>query len=165
MGDMPERSQSEQPQTTRVNADTPRRVAVLGAGSWGTALANHLASAGKTTILWARSAETARQISEQGQNESFLPGVKLHPSLQCTSDFAAAVGHATDILVSVPSSAFKEIVTRVVELRTDGVDLIWACKGLDPENGQFLSDYLDQCLPASSRYAIISGPTFANSRQ
>ena len=140
---------------------TQRTVAVLGAGSWGTALANHLA-AGSTTILWARSDKVAEEISQKRQNQSFLPNVTLHPMLRSTSDFEAAVAPSTDVLVCVPSSAFKDIVRRVVELRPAGVNLIWACKGLDPESGAFLSDYLDECLPDQSRYAIVSGPTFAS---
>ena len=138
-----------------------RTVAVLGAGSWGTALANHLA-ANSTTILWARSDKVAEEISQKRQNHSFLPNVTLHPALQSTSDFEAAVAPSTDVLVCVPSSAFKDIVRRVVELRPTGVNLIWACKGLDPQSGRFLSDYLDECLPEQSRYAIVSGPTFAS---
>ena len=110
---------------------TQRTVAVLGAGSWGTALANHLA-AGSTTILWARSDKVAEEISQKRQNQSFLPNVTLHPMLRSTSDFEAAVAPSTDVLVCVPSSAFKDIVRRVVELRPAGVNLIWACKGLDP---------------------------------
>jgi len=161
MGDSPRQPQNEQLKRPYSNVGSQRSVAVLGAGSWGTALANHLASAGTPTVLWARSGETVSQICERQQNQSFLPDVTLHSSLHCTSDFAAATVSATDILVAVPSSAFKEIVTRVVDQRNEGVDLIWACKGLDPENGQFLSEYLDLCLPASSRYAIVSGPTFA----
>jgi len=139
-----------------------RAIAVLGAGSWGTALANHLATAGRQTTLWARSEATAQQVSTLHRNEKFLPKISLHPSLQCTSDLEAAVASATDILVTVPSSAFKQIVDRVVELREGNFGLIWACKGLDPENGRFLSDYLDDCLAPDSRYAIISGPTFAS---
>lgn len=137
-------------------------VAVLGAGSWGTALANHLAGAGKPVTLWARSEETAQQIQQHHCNQSFLPEVSLHPSLRCTSDFSASVAQAAFVLVAVPSSAFKQIVGRVVAQRKTGVELIWACKGLDPESGRFLSDYLHEHLPAGSRYAIISGPTFAS---
>jgi len=151
----------EQPQAYDSDGNSPRTVAVLGAGSWGTALANHLATAGKPTILWARSEKTARQISQHRHNHSFLPEITLHPSLQCTTDFASVVAAATDVLISVPSSSFKEIVARVKVHRATGVDLIWACKGLDPESGRFFSDYLDSFLPANSRFAIISGPTFA----
>ncbi len=152
---------SRPPQSPAAQAGSQRTVAVLGAGSWGTALANHLAAANKQTVLWARSEKTAQQVRQQRRNQSFLPDVTLHPSLQCTTDFAAAVTAVTDVLICVPSSAFKDIVGRVAELRQTGVDLIWACKGLEPDTGRFLSDYLDDCLPDNSRYAIISGPTFA----
>jgi glycerol-3-phosphate dehydrogenase (NAD(P)+) len=170
----------QSPSSAQLDAQTPV-VAVLGAGSYGTALANHLACAGKSVTLWARSENTVQEINRHQSNESFLPGVTLHPSLRCTSDFAQAVSHAAFILVAVPSSAFKEIVDCVVSQRMSSqknsaaavspdnltfnkgaaVDLIWACKGLDPKNGGFLSDYLQDHLPTGSRYAIISGPTFA----
>ncbi len=149
-------------QQHRAGTDWAKSVAVLGAGSWGTALANHLADAGVQTVLWARSSDTAQRINNDRQNAKFLPGITLHTELRCSTAFSATVTSADVVLIATPSSAFKNIVEQIVALRPTGVDLIWACKGLDKDTGRFFSDHLHDVLPSGSRYAIVSGPTFAS---
>jgi len=139
----------------------PKKIAVLGAGSWGTALASHLANNGLDVCLWARSARTADSISRQGENADYLPGIALCGALRCSVDPGTALDGVSDVLIAVPSHSFSGIVERTVEMCGNGVGIVWACKGLDPDTGEFLSEVLEKIAGVDTRHAIISGPTFA----
>lgn len=137
------------------------KIAVLGAGSWGTALASHLAGNGHAVNLWGRSAAVAESINTRHENTRYLAGIQLHAALQATTDFDEALHKVTDVLVSVPSHSFKSIVEDVAVRKGDSCGLVWACKGLEADTGRFLSEVAADVLGAQSRYAVISGPTFA----
>ncbi len=138
-----------------------RKLAVLGAGSWGTALASHLAGCGHQVVLWSRRPETADTITHQRENTRYLPGITLNAALRCTTDMASAVAAANDVLVAVPSGSFGQIIDQLVAIRGNQCGVMWACKGLDKDSGCFLSDLLDEKLGSDARYAVLSGPTFA----
>src|SRR5690606_1313627 len=98
------------------------RVAVLGAGSWGTALAALIARHGYPTVLWGweRDAENVAGIDRRGENARYLPGVALPRSLRATTDMAAALADAGLVLVAVPSHAFAETLSALAPLRPAG---------------------------------------------
>ena len=141
--------------------DDRRRVAVVGAGSFGTALANHIANNGHQVSLWGRDAATVQQIAANHENQRYLPGIKLSPSISCSSVLEESVAQASDVLLAVPSKHFKSFLDQIVACTPDSCSVIWACKGLESGTGRFLSDVANDTVSNQRKYAVISGPTFA----
>ncbi len=109
------------------------KIAVLGAGSWGTALASLLARHGHPTVLWGRDAAMVEAIDQRHENTRYLPGIPLPESLRATTDLAAAVKDAAWILVVVPSHAFGETVRALAPLRPADAGVAGATKGFEPK--------------------------------
>ncbi|GAB3737631.1 NAD(P)H-dependent glycerol-3-phosphate dehydrogenase [Luteimonas pelagia] len=137
------------------------KVAVLGAGSWGTALAALVARAGHDTVLWGRDAGTVSAVADRHENTRYLPGITLPASLHATTDLAAAVSAADLVLVAVPSHAFVETVRALAPHRRDGVGVAWATKGFEPGSGRFLHEVAREVLGADVPLAVVTGPSFA----
>ncbi len=136
-------------------------IAVLGAGSWGTALASHLAGNGHNVTLWGRSAVSIDAMKASRENAQYLPGIQLSQSLQYTHLLEDALTGVSDVLVSVPSHSFRPMIEKIADQREADCGVIWACKGLESGTGRFLSQVVDDVLGDQSRYAVVSGPTFA----
>ncbi|MAS11461.1 NAD(P)H-dependent glycerol-3-phosphate dehydrogenase [Salinisphaera sp.] len=141
------------------NAD--RCMAVLGAGSWGTALAIQLARNGNDVRLWAREAAAVSAMAAAGENERYLPGCAFPASLVPEADMAAAVAAADDVLVVVPSHALRETLERLAPLLADAQRLIWATKGLEPQSALLPHQVAAEVLGSQRRTAVLSGPSFA----
>lgn len=139
----------------------PRRVAVLGSGSWGTALAMQIARGGHETRLWARNPDHVRDMRATGSNERFLPGIEFPEGLSPEPSMATALDWCDEIVVAVPSHAFSEIVRQVANHVRPGRGVSWACKGLEPGSGRFLHSVAGEILGADSPLAVITGPSFA----
>ncbi len=137
------------------------RIAVLGAGSWGTALASLLARNGHQTQLWGRSTEQVRSINEQHENTRYLPGIALPAQLTASTDLAATVREADLILVVTPSHAFHETIVELAPHRKNGVGVSWATKGFEPGSGRFLHEVAAQILGDDVPLAVVTGPSFA----
>jgi glycerol-3-phosphate dehydrogenase (NAD(P)+) len=140
-------------------------IGVLGAGSWGTALATHAGSAGLSVELWARDRELAREMETTRRNTKYLPEADLGPSVRITSQLEDLARLST-LLVVVPSHGFRDIVTRLVSLRdsADPLTLVSATKGIETESLSRMSEVVEQIAEESGipiRYAVLSGPTFA----
>jgi glycerol-3-phosphate dehydrogenase (NAD(P)+) len=140
------------------NADA--QLAVLGAGSWGTALAIQLARKGSAVSLWGHTEEAVAALIHDGENRHYLPGVPLPSGLTPTSDLANSIGDADEVLVVVPSHAFAEVCERVAQIRPQLKTLSWATKGFDPSGHELLSSVAARVLPGCNM-AVVSGPTFA----
>ncbi len=141
-------------------------IVVLGAGSFGTALAVLLARNGNKTILWARDTEQARLMNQQRQNRQYLPDVTLPENLVISSDFEQAVTGVSDILIATPSYAFSKTLKALLAVNQSAggrLDrrIVWACKGLEPETSDFLENRVVELFGASCPKAVLSGPTFA----
>ncbi|MEH8021777.1 MULTISPECIES: NAD(P)H-dependent glycerol-3-phosphate dehydrogenase [Rheinheimera] len=136
-------------------------IAVLGAGSYGTALAICLARNGNSISLWGRNAQDMQQMSEQRLNQKYLPDVRFPDSLQVTADMAAVVASSRDILLVVPSHAFAETLQQIKPLLRPDSRVAWATKGLEPETGRLLQDVAREVLGETIPLAVFSGPTFA----
>jgi glycerol-3-phosphate dehydrogenase (NAD(P)+) len=134
---------------------------VLGAGSWGTALAIAIARNGHPVLLWGRDASHLAAMRESRSNERYLPGIVLPDSLMIADSFEQAVSMAKHILVSVPSIAFKDTLLAIKPILKDGTPLSWATKGLTPDTGEFLFDTARDVLGESHPLAVITGPSFA----
>ena len=141
------------------SADVP--VAVLGAGSWGTALAIQFARSGRPVRLWGRDRERLVAMSASRRNERYLPSATFPPSLEVESDLAAALAGAHDVLVVVPSTAFRELLTELRPLLAAPMHVAWATKGFEQHSGKLPNQVAREVLGAERRIAVLSGPTFA----
>ena len=136
-------------------------VVVLGAGSWGTALAALIARHGEDTLLWGRDAVVIDAIDQRHENPHYLPGIALPDSLRATTDLATAVAAADLLLVVVPSHAFAETVATIAPHRRPGTGLAWATKGFEPGSGRFLHEVAADLLGDDVPLAVVTGPSFA----
>ena len=136
-------------------------VTVLGAGSYGTALAICLARNNTPTMLWGRDAKQLSVMADSRQNERYLPGASFPDALSVESDLASAVAHSRDILVVVPSHAFKGMLEQLAPLLHDSQRIVWATKGLEPGSGRLLKEVALEVLGDKYPLAVLSGPTFA----
>ncbi|MDH5823312.1 NAD(P)-dependent glycerol-3-phosphate dehydrogenase [Luteimonas sp. RD2P54] len=139
----------------------PPSVAVLGAGSWGTALAALTARHGVPTVLWGRDAALVAAIDRQHENPRYLPGSALPESLRATTDLAGALSGAGLVLVVVPSHAFAETLQALAPLRPAHAGVAWATKGFEPGSGRFLHEVAAGILGAEVPLAVVTGPSFA----
>ena len=140
---------------------SPNRLAVLGAGSWGTALAALTARHGHPTVLWGRDAAITAAIDSGHENPRYLPGVELPASLRATGDLRAALDGATLVLVVVPSHAFAETLRALAPHRPSGAGVAWATKGFEPGSGRFLHEVARESLGDGVPLAVVTGPSFA----
>src|SRR3989338_264339 len=90
---------------------TKKRIAVIGAGSWGTALANVFADSGNPVVIWGRDAEILRQISEEHRNEKYLPGLKLSADIRTEKDLSQAISENDILFCSIPTQQIRNVFT------------------------------------------------------
>jgi glycerol-3-phosphate dehydrogenase (NAD(P)+) len=135
-------------------------VAVLGAGSWGTALAIHLGRVGLPVRLWARDPELAASLRTRRENPRYLPGAALPDGVTVTADVGTALADAATVLVAVPSHFVDAVLTGVGEHVAPRAVLVSATKGLEPRRGLRMSELLAARLPGRP-VAVLSGPSFA----
>ncbi len=140
---------------------TIQRMAALGAGSWGTALAIQLARNGVEVRLWGRDAEAINGLQAARENQRYLPGAALPPALIGEPDLAAAVAFAEDVLVTVPSHALRETLNGLQPHLRPGQRLILATKGLEPESARLPFEVAAEVLGDDRPVSLLSGPSFA----
>ena len=136
-------------------------VAVLGAGSWGTALAILLARNGRATLLWGRDEAAMAAMARRRTNEKYLPGQRFPDGLAIEPMLSRAVAAADACLVAVPSHAFGTLVAALAQMPSCGSGLLWATKGLDPASRRPLHEVAAERLPSGVPLGVLSGPTFA----
>lgn len=144
-----------------MNVNNTISMAVLGAGSYGTALAIALARNGANVILWGHEPQHMAQLEIDRANEAFLPGVSFPDSLILTSDLQAAVAGSRDVLVVVPSHVFGNVLMQMKPFLRPDSRICWATKGLEPNTGRLLKDVAVEVLGDKIPLAVLSGPTFA----
>ena len=134
---------------------------MLGAGSWGTALAIQLARLSRPTALWGRDAAHVAALARQRSNERYLPQAEFPDTLRLEADLATAVRSARDLLISVPSHALRELLQEIApNLRADA-RVSWATKGFELATGLLPHEVVRQVLGERVPTAVVSGPTFA----
>ncbi len=136
-------------------------ITILGAGSYGTALAIALARNGHKTYLWGHNPQKMAQMAEDRTNQEFLPDIAFPEALEIESDLALALSKAKDILVVVPSHVFAEVLQQIQPLLNDEHRIMWATKGLERDTGRLLQEVALQILGKNHPLAVLSGPTFA----
>ena len=134
------------------------RIAVLGAGSWGTALACHLARNGVETSLWGRDSAKLTAMARDRVNSRYLPDILLPDTLRCCVSVEQCLDGCDAVLLATPSHTFRETLDLIT---AQPVPLIWACKGLEKGTGRLLDELATEILGSDRPLAVVSGPTFA----
>lgn len=142
---------------------SPQRIAVVGAGAWGTALARLLARKGHDVALWALEPEVAAQMREKRENVRFLPGAALPERLLATSDLSEAVSGREIILSVVPSQYVSEVFYRAAPLLDPEAQVISASKGIEVSTGRRMDEVFSELVTPdqAQRLTFLSGPSFA----
>jgi glycerol-3-phosphate dehydrogenase (NAD(P)+) len=142
-----------------MSAHTP--IAVLGAGSWGTALAIQFARGDRAVRLWGRDRTLLAHMARARCNERYLPSATLPPSLALEPDLTAALAGARDVLVVVPSQALRPVLRELAPRLAPQMHVAWASKGFEQGSGKLPHEVAREELGASRAVAVLSGPTFA----
>lgn len=137
-------------------------VAVVGAGSWGTALAVHLARIGHRVTLWARDEALVARLRDSRENAAYLPGVELPADVDVTADAGPAVASATMVVWAVPSHGTRDTARRVASYVRPGTVIVSTTKGLERVTWTRMSEVLAQELPGGVPVVVLSGPSFAH---
>jgi glycerol-3-phosphate dehydrogenase (NAD(P)+) len=136
-------------------------IAVLGAGSWGTALAIQCARAGRPARLWGRDRAHIEAMAHERLNQRYLPGAAFPDSLHLVPDLETAIAGVNDVLLAVPSHGFRALLQQLQPLLPPTVRLCWATKGFEQGTGLLPNEVAHAVLGAGRPVAVLSGPTFA----
>ncbi len=136
-------------------------IAVVGAGSWGTALALQFARNGREVRLWGRDREQLESMARDAVNERYLPGAEFPDNLIAVTELADCLAGVRDVLVSVPSHGLRETLVAVAPLLSDDARVCWATKGFELHTGRLPHQVVGEVLGAAIPLAVLSGPTFA----
>ncbi len=138
-----------------------QKIAVLGAGSWGTALALQLVRMGYSPLLWDRDPELVSNIITRRQNIRYLPGIVLPTQVKPVADLVVALQQTQFAVIVIPSQGFRELIKQISTYMHQGsLHLIWGTKGLEPGSAKFLHQVVEEELGETEK-AILSGPSFA----
>ncbi len=135
-----------------------QRIAVLGGGAWGTALALTCARAGRQVMLWEHEPDNAASL-EQKRESRFLPGVRLDNGIKVTRDLAETAS-SNAVLVVVPAQAMRSVITSLAKSNVERMPLIACAKGIEHGTHKFMTEIIAECAPKALP-AILSGPSFA----
>ncbi len=140
----------------------PGPTAVIGAGSWGTALALLLARCQQDTLLWSGEPGHAQAMAKSQSNEAYLPGIPLGPRITPSDNFEEAA-NASHLVLAVPSHAFRAVLTQLKEHlpRDKRCYICWGTKGFEPDSSLLLSDVFEEVMDENAVPAVVSGPSFA----
>ncbi len=141
------------------SSSTP--IAILGAGSWGTALAIQFARTSRPTLLWGRDAAHLRELASARSNQRYLPDASFPTALSVEADLGRALRSVRDVVVAVPSHALRGMLRDIAPLRSRTLRLAWATKGFELSTGLLPHQVAEQVLGLDVPTAVISGPTFA----
>jgi len=137
------------------------RIAVFGAGSWGTALAIQLARNGIEVNLWGHEPSHIENLVRQGENQAYLPGIKLDSKIAPVASVKDCLQDAQLVLIVIPSKAFRGFLKLLKPALQADISIFWASKGFEIETGKLMHELVTEELPGH-HYGVISGPTFAN---
>jgi glycerol-3-phosphate dehydrogenase (NAD(P)+) len=137
-----------------------RHIAVIGAGAWGTALAQVFAKEGRAVTLYARDKGLAENISASRKNDVYLPDISLNPDIRVTNDLTAAIEKADIALMATPVQFVRDVLIKLEPHLSKKTPLINCSKGIEISSSMLLSEVTAEILPENP-YAVLSGPTFA----
>jgi len=139
-----------------------KKIAILGAGSWGTALALLAARNGCQTLLWGHNPDHMAALAQDRQNKRYLPDYPFPVNIAVTSNLAEVAAFSNLILVCVPSHAFKKTLIELKPYLSSEIKIAWASKGFNPDDGSLFHEIVAGIFSAQTPAAILSGPTFAH---
>ena len=139
-----------------------KRIAIIGAGSWGTALAVIAARAGHEVQLWSRNHEVVSSINAQHLNPSYLTSVQIPPSVVASNEIDAVLNHAEHVLFAAPSHAARELFTTMAPHLDETAVVVSVAKGIEVETGKRISEIFKEVAVASHSFVCLSGPSFAS---
>jgi glycerol-3-phosphate dehydrogenase (NAD(P)+) len=137
-----------------------RRLAIIGGGAWGTALATVACRAGSLPVLWARDPEVVKTINERHENPCFLPGVPLDPAITATSDLSPAIAGAEAALLVVPAQFLRGVLNQLRPHLRQTLPVLHCAKGIEADSLKTMSEIAAEIFPDRS-WAVLSGPSFA----
>jgi glycerol-3-phosphate dehydrogenase (NAD(P)+) len=136
------------------------RLAIIGGGAWGTALALAARRAGSRPVLWARDPALVARINERRENPAFLPGLRLDPAIAATADPAIALAEAEAALLVVPAQFLRGVLVRLLPILPAGMPLLSCVKGIEAASLKTMSEIAGALMPQAP-LAVLSGPSFA----
>lgn len=136
-------------------------ITIIGAGSYGTALAIAFSRNSYPVYLWGHNPDHMQQLAEQRKNQRFLPEIPFPPSLQVELDLKSAVQKSKDLLIVVPSHVFSEVIDKIQPHLQPEHRVVWATKGLERHTGRLLQTVIEEKIGKQYPLAVLSGPTFA----
>jgi len=136
-------------------------IAVIGAGSWGTALAIQFARTGRTTLLWGRAEDDPAGLDRERENARYLPGARFPDALHADGDLAQVLAAARIVVVAVPSHALRQVLSDMKPLLRPDARVAWATKGFELDTGKLPHQVAREVLGSGRALAVLSGPTFA----
>ncbi len=140
-------------------AEMIKRIGIIGAGAWGTALGQLCAEKGCETTIWAREPEVAEAINTAHENTVFLKGIKLAPELRATNEYSV-VTNADALLMVAPAQHLRAVSETLAPHIAQGMPVVICSKGIEESTGKLLTEVLGETLP-EARLAVLSGPTLA----
>ncbi len=138
-----------------------KQIAIIGAGSWGTALAVIAARAGHSVALWSRNPEVVRSINERRVNSRYLTSTSIPANVIATGDMREALHEASMVLLAAPSHAARELLTAMSPLLDEAAIIVGVSKGIEIESGKRISEIAKEVVGASHPFVCLSGPSFA----
>lgn len=136
-------------------------IGVIGAGSWGTALAIQLARNGHRAILWGRELDEMRDMIEHRYNARYLPDIRFPEGLEPVEQLDELLDQTQNLLIVVPSAGFRSVMQTIKPSLNSDARIMWATKGLEDGSGKLLHEVLVEELGKDTPYAVVSGPSFA----
>jgi glycerol-3-phosphate dehydrogenase (NAD(P)+) len=138
-----------------------KKIAIVGAGSWGTALAVVAAKAGHSVCLWSRDAQIVSSINEQRLNSRYLTSISIPAGVTATNEIGAALRDATLILVAAPSHAARELLTTMSPFLVQDAIVVSVAKGIEIDSGKRISEIAKEVVGGTYPFVCLSGPSFA----
>jgi len=154
-------SKTTQQKQTKARSMTPEKIAVLGAGSWGTAMAIMMARSGHHVTLWARNSAHIETLQQERSNNRFLPGTRFPDTLSVNDNLEETVASHDFIMVAVPSHAFRETLLKCRPHLSKNAIVTWITKGFETDTGLLAHEVAVETLGQDTPMALISGPSFA----
>lgn len=139
------------------------RAAVIGSGSFGTALTNVLAQTYDTVMVWGRDEALVKTLNEKHENPTYLPGIPLSPNISATTSLEEALAKAELVVSATPSHATRDVMSRATKFLPRNVPIVTVSKGIENETLLTMTELLEDCLPEEFHpyLAVLSGPSFA----
>src|SRR5579872_1318664 len=136
-------------------------IAILGAGSWGTALALYLSRQHQNVRLWSIETDHIEEMIKEKVNRRFLPDFPFPKTLVPMTNLAEAINGVSDVMIVIPSAGFRDTLEMLKPLITPKMRIAWGTKGIDLETGQLLHEVAKEILGKERAYGVLSGPSFA----